>query len=148
MMSCRILVVLLFAALGACSPRIVQPGAPGTASRTIARKEAVNLSRVQFTPPDVKFIQGMIHHHAQALDMTALIPSRTSLERMKLLGQRIEISQSDEINMMRLWLAARGQEVPDIRANHGPGAAVMPGVVKEEDCDGQAAVAGARFGRL
>src|SRR5438034_11778563 len=133
MMTCRILVVLFFAASGACSPRIVQPGAPGTANRTIARKVAVDLSRVQFTSADVKFIQGMIHHHAQALDMTALIPSRTSLERMKLLGQRIEISQSDEINMMRRWLEARGQEVPDINAHHGPGASLMPGLLSAED---------------
>ena len=148
MMTCRILVVLLFAALGACSPRIVQPGAPGAASRTIARKEAVNLSRVQFTPPDVKFIQGMIHHHAQALDMTALIPSRTSLERMKLLGQRIEISQSDEINMMRRWLEARGQEVPDIHEHHSPGARLMPGMLTPEEMDRLAAAKGAEFDRL
>jgi len=148
MMTCRILVVLFFAALGACSPRIVQPGAPGTASRTIARKVAVDLSRVQFTPADVKFIQGMIHHHAQALDMTALIPSRTSLERMKLLGQRIEISQSDEINMMRRWLEARGQEVPDIHEHHSPAARLMPGMLTPEEMDRLAAANGAEFDRL
>jgi len=147
-MTCRILVVLFFAALGACSPRIVQPGAPGTASRTIARKEAVNLSRVQFTPADVKFIQGMIHHHAQALDMTALIPSRTSLARMRVLGQRIEISQSDEINMMRRWLEARGQEVPDIHEHHMPGAQLMPGMLTPEEMDRLAAAKGAEFDRL
>src|SRR5207249_4773075 len=148
MMTCRILVVLFFAALGACSPRIVQPGAPGTASRTIARKEAVDLSRVQFTPADVKFIQGMIHHHAQALDMTALIPSRTSLARMRVLGQRIEISQSDEINMMRRWLEARGQEVPDIHEHHMPGAQLMPGMLAPEEMDRLAAAKGAEFDRL
>src|SRR5438046_10172286 len=120
MMTWRILVVLFFTALGACSPRIVQPGAPGTASRTIARKEAVNLSRVQFTPADVQFIQGMLHHHAQAVDMTALIPPRTSLASVELLGLRIEISQTDEINMMRGWVAARDEEVPDPQEHHLP----------------------------
>jgi len=141
-------VVLFLAVLGACSPRIVQPGVPGTAGRTIARKEAVNLSRVQYTPPDVKFMQGMIHHHAQALDMTALIASRTSLEQMKSLGQRIEISQSDEIKMMQRWLGARGQEAPDVHAHHMPGAALMPGMLSPEEMDRLAAARGADFDRL
>src|SRR5262245_8947242 len=76
-------VIFIVAAAVSCAHRIVQPGIPGTSSRAIARREAVDLSQVQFTIADVKFMQGMIHHHAQALDMTALIASRTSIEKMK-----------------------------------------------------------------
>ena len=63
-------------------------------------------------------MQGMIGHHAQALDMAALVPPRTSREDMKLLAKRIEVSQLDEIKMMQDWLKARGQSVPDAHAHH------------------------------
>ncbi len=59
-------------------PVIVQPGAPGQATRVIGADQASDLSQVQHTAADVKFMQGMIGHHAQAIEMTALIPSRTS----------------------------------------------------------------------
>jgi uncharacterized protein (DUF305 family) len=108
----------------------------------------VDLSKVQFTLADVKFMQDMIHHHAQALDMTALIESRTSLDRMKLLGQRLEISQSDEIRMMQRWLGQRAQQAPDIHAHHMPGAALMPGMLTPEEMDRLAAAHGAEFDRL
>ncbi len=140
--------LLVFFAAASCAHRLVQPGIPGAATRTIARREAIDLSKVQFTAPDVKFMQGMIHHHAQALDMTALIASRTSIERMKLLGQRIEISQSDEINMMQRWLDARGQEVPGVHDHHMPGATLMPGMLTSEEMDRLAAAEGVEFDRL
>jgi uncharacterized protein (DUF305 family) len=129
-------------------PQIVQPGAPGESSRVIAAEKAVDLSRVQHTAADVRFMQGMIHHHAQALDMTALIPSRTSREPMKLLGLRIELSQVDEIKMMRRWLEVRGQEVPGEHAHHMPGAPLMPGMLTPQEMDGLAAAKGAEFERL
>jgi uncharacterized protein (DUF305 family) len=131
-----------------CVHKLVQPGVPGAASHTIARRQATDLSRVQYTAADVKFMQRMIHHHAQALDMTALIASRTGMEKMKLLGQRIEISQSDEIKMMQRWLAVRGQEAPDIHAHHMPGAALMPGMLSPEEMGRLAAAKGPEFDRL
>ena len=78
----RIGAVLLTALAGASCrtagagsrPPIVQPGAPGEASRVIAAEKAVDLSQVQYTPADVKFMQGMIGHHAQAVEMVALLP--------------------------------------------------------------------------
>ena len=57
-------------------------------------------------------MQGMIGHHEQALEMTKLVPSRTSRADMELLAKRIEISQTDEIQMMRDWLKARGARCP------------------------------------
>jgi uncharacterized protein (DUF305 family) len=141
-------VFFMAAAAASCAHMIVQPGIPGTSSRAIARSEAVDLSQVRFTAADVKFMQGMIHHHAQALDMTALIASRTGVEKMKLLSQRIEISQSDEIKMMQRWLEVRGQQAPDIHAHHVPGVTLMPGMLTSEEMDQLAAARGAEFDRL
>ena len=47
-------------------PPLVQPGAPGEPSRVITAEKATDLSRVEHTAADVKFMQGMIGHHAQA----------------------------------------------------------------------------------
>ncbi len=148
-------VLLLAAASASCrttgtvaGPRIVQPGAPGESTRVIAAEKAVDLSKVQHTPADVRFMQGMIGHHAQALEMAALIPSRTSLEGMKLLGQRIDVSQADEIKMMQDWLRARGQQLPDPHAHHASGATLMPGMLTAEKMSRLAAAKGAEFDRL
>ena len=72
-------------------------------------------------------MQGMIHHHAQAIDMTELLKTRTASEDMKKLGLRIQVSQTDEIRMMQRWLRAHGQEAPDPHAMHMPGM-IMPGM--------------------
>jgi uncharacterized protein (DUF305 family) len=129
-------------------PQIVQPGAPGQESRVISATDAVDLSRVQFTDADVKFMQGMIGHHAQALEMAALLPSRTQREGMKLLAQRIEVSQADEIKMMQEWLKARGQEVPGPHAHHAHGATLMPGMLSPEQMARLTAAKGDEFDRL
>src|SRR5437762_6303684 len=71
-----------------------------------------------YTAADVRFMQGMIGHHAQALAMTALIPERTTRQDIRLLGQRIEVSQKDEIKMMQQWLSDRRQQVPTIDTRH------------------------------
>ena len=74
-------------------------------------------------------MQGMIGHHAQALEMTALLPSRSRSDDMRKLAQRIEVSQADEIKMMQDWLKQRGQALPDPHAHHAPGAPLMPGML-------------------
>ena len=74
-------------------------------------------------------MQGMIGHHAQALEMTALLQSRTRSEDMRKLALRIEVSQADEIKMMQEWLKRRGQPLPDPHAHHAPGATLMPGML-------------------
>ena len=66
---------------------------------------------------DVGFMQGMIHHHAQALQMVALVPSRTTREDMKTLAQRIDVSQRDEISLMRHWLEDHHEAVPSAEAH-------------------------------
>jgi uncharacterized protein (DUF305 family) len=130
------------------APVLVQPGAPGQPSRTISREEATDLSGVQATPADVQFMQGMIHHHAQALDMTALVPERTERQDKKLLALRIEQSQEDEIGMMQEWLEARGEEAPAIHDHDMPGMPLMPGMLTPEQMDELAAARGEEFVRL
>ena len=134
-------------ATGSAGTSIIQPGAPGEANRVISREAATDLSKVQHTPADVKFMQGMIGHHTQALDMTALIAARTSREEMKRLGQRISVSQADEINMMRTWLTRRGQELPSEHAHHMPGG-MMPGMLSDEQMAELTAAKGEDFDRL
>ena len=123
-------------------PAIVQPGAPGQASRVIGAVAAADLSKVGFTPADVRFMQGMIGHHAQALEMTAIVRSRSGSEAIQQLALRIELSQADEIKMMQEWLTARGQPLPDPHAHHAAGAALMPGMLTPAEMAGSPARAG------
>jgi len=148
--------LLLFASVAAvscrsaapASPQIIQPGAPGQASRVVDAAAAADVSKVPFTPADVRFMQGMIGHHAQALDMTALVAPRSSSEAIRKLAQRIELSQADEIKMMQEWLTGRGQKVPDQHAHHAPGATLMPGMLTAAELARLAQATGPQFDRL
>ena len=91
------------------SPVVVQPGAPGKASRILPSTTRAELP--PRSPKDAEFMQGMIMHHAQAVEMTALIGSRTENKDVRLLGSRISQSQSDEMNFMKQWLSARGEPI-------------------------------------
>src|SRR5262245_14016656 len=124
---------------------IVQPGEPGTGSQVITRDKAVDLSRVQATKADIEFMQGMIHHHLQAIDMTTLLEQNTQSEDMRKLGLRMSLSQSDEIKMMRHWLEVRGQEAPGDHAHHMPGAPRMPGMLSAEEMARLAEAKGPQF---
>jgi uncharacterized protein (DUF305 family) len=128
----------------AAGPQIVQPGAPGRSSRIVSAATAADLSQIHYTAADVQFIQGMIGHHGQAVEMTGLLATRTAREEMRRLGQRIEISQQDEIAMMRRWLEARGQQAPGPHAMH----MMMPGMLAPEEMDRLAGAAGGEFDRL
>src|SRR5438045_9726390 len=105
------------------APVIVQPGAPGQATRTLPTSTRATLPPA--SPKDVEFMQGMIMHHAQAVEMTALIESHTKNKELRTLGNRISRSQSDEIAFMKRWLTARGQPLshamPDMPGMNMPG---------------------------
>ncbi len=131
---------------------VVQPGAPGKPSRTLPPSTRATL------PPrsqaDVEFMQGMIMHHAQAVEMTALITSHTENKDLRLLGARISSSQSDEIRFMRRWLAARGEPVsmakagmPGMDMAHEP-MALMPGMLTPEQMEALRKAKGAEFDNL
>ena len=132
---------------GSTGTRILQPGAPGQETRTISTEAATDLSKVQATAADIKFMQGMIGHHAQAVEMVALINDRTASNAMKLLGMRIQISQEDEMNMMRTYLKDRGAEIPGPHAHHEPGG-MMPGMLTAEEMTELANAKGVEFDRL
>ena len=127
--------------------KILQPGAPGQDSKVISTAQATDLSKVQATAADVKFMQGMIGHHAQAVEMVALIKDRTANRDMNLLGLRIQVSQDDEMAMMRTWLSERGQAIPGPHAHHEPGG-FMPGMLTQEEMTALAAAKGVEFDRL
>src|SRR5215208_205988 len=133
---------------GQAPPPIVQPGAPGEASRIITADAASDLSHVQFTGADIKFMQGMIGHHSQAVEMTELLKARTASEDMRKLALRIEVSQLDEINMMTRWLQDRGQPAPNMQAMHMHGATLMPGMLTPDEMARLAAATAAEFDRL
>ena len=129
-------------------PRIVQPGPPGEPAREITAEEASDLAAILYSAADVEFMQGMIHHHAQALDMTALVPERSENADLRKLAQRIELSQKDEIQMMQQWLEAHGQEVPSVDAHHAHGAELMPGMLTPEQMATLEGARGKEFDRL
>jgi uncharacterized protein (DUF305 family) len=115
-------------------PVVVQPGAPGKPSKRLPASTTGKL------PPrsqaEVEFMQGMIMHHAQAVQMTALIPSHTENKDLRLLGARISSSQSSEMNFMKRWLAARGEPVsmpmPNMKNMSGHQMPLMPGMLTPE----------------
>ena len=104
-------------------------------------------------------MQGMIMHHAQAVEMTALINERTANEKLRLLGSRISHSQADEMKYMERWLKLRGEPVsmPMPAMQHTPGMdmskhhhheMMMPGMLTKEQMDALKAAKGAEFDRL
>jgi uncharacterized protein (DUF305 family) len=86
------------------APTVVQPGAPGEPARAAGTGAALQAGQRGYHPADVRFMQGMIPHHAQALVMTALVPARTSRAEVVALARRIERAQAEEIAMMEHWL--------------------------------------------
>jgi uncharacterized protein (DUF305 family) len=102
---------------------------------------------------DVAFMQAMIAHHAQALEMTALVPARSGRDDMRLLARRIEASQADEIAWMERWLQIRGEAVTGAgHGAHGHGTATdskhAPGMLSAEEIARLAAASGSAFDRL
>ena len=134
-------------AVGTPAP-LLQGGAPGEASRNITVEEATDLSGIQHTPADVAFMQGMIGHHAQALEMTALLYERSTWQDIRMLAQRIDVSQADEIKMMQDWLKVRAAEIPSIDTHHAHGAVLMPGMLTPDQMAELAAGTGSEIDRL
>ncbi len=92
------------------SAPIVQPGAPGEGSKILTPEAAAAPPRGP-APADISFMQGMIMHHSQAVEMTDLLRTRSRNKDLQALGKRISISQTDEIKSMKQWLEERGLPV-------------------------------------
>jgi uncharacterized protein (DUF305 family) len=143
----------VLALLLALAQTVVQPGAPGKPSTTLSTP-APGVA-VKATAADIEFMQGMIHHHGQAIEMVELLKTHTQRPDMQLLGKKIEVSQNDEMKMMRGWLKDRGAEVPmDHGGGHmmmmSSGAAMppMPGMLTEAQMKELAAAKGPAFDKL
>jgi len=141
------------------TPVVVQPGAPGQPTRTLPPSTRATLP--PRSPNDVEFMQGMIMHHAQAVEMTALIESRTQNKELGLLGARISHSQSEEIRFMKRWLEARGEPtempMPKMSGMDMSGMAgmdmpshsmLMPGMLTPKQMDALRKAKGVEFDRL
>lgn len=102
------------------------------------------------TEAEVRFFQGMIHHHAQAVEMTDLVEARTDSRGLRLLAERIAVSQADEMAWMTRWLADRAPApAHDDHTHHGAGhQELMPGMLTPEEMAALAGATGAEFDRL
>lgn len=145
---------------GQKTPVVVQPGAPGKPTRTLPATTKGKLPPV--STADVQFMQGMIVHHAQAVEMTALIESHTENKDVRSLGARISHSQADEIRFMKRWLVTRGQPISDathdmhkMHMNHKNMShdqmaqmGLMPGMLSSEQMEALRKAKGEEFDRL
>lgn len=136
-------------------PVVVQPGAPGQSSRQLP------VSTKGVLPPqsakNIEFMQGMIMHHAQAVEMTAFIASRTQNKDVTLMGERISKSQTDEMLFMKRWLESHGRPIemaaegPASNPHEHQGASasiLMPGMLSPRQMEALRKAKGAEFDRL
>jgi len=153
-------VLACFSPMPACAEQVVaqssavvvQPGAPGMPSKTLPASARPTLP--QPSQADIEFMQGMIMHHSQAVEMTALIASHTENKGVRSLGAKISSSQSDEIRFMQRWLATRGQPTSMAMAGmSGMGMSaqsmpLMPGMLTPEQMTALRNARGPEFDRL
>jgi uncharacterized protein (DUF305 family) len=143
---------LLLSASGiahAQSAPIVQPGAPGQASKTLTAEQATKLAEASYTASDAAFMQHMIVHHQQAVEMAVLVKDRTNTEELVEIAGRIEASQADEIAFMKGWLGERGEPLEDPKmAGHGAHKHhMMAGMASPEQMKALEAAKGVEFDR-
>ena len=155
----RLSVVLVVAlTLAACTateePRrptstapVVQLGAPGEDNRTMSPDEQLAVTASPHSETDVAFVRDMLHHHAQALVMTGYVDERTSNSGIRLLAERMRISQEDEMGQLETWLQRRGEPVRDPDAAHDTHA-LMPGMLTDEELATLEAAEGEPFDEL
>ena len=146
------------------APTIVQPGAPGTANKTLT-KDAATAGEAPRPPSkaDVDFMQGMIMHHNQAVEMTELLKTRTKDPAIQELGKKIDVSQTDEMRWMKQWLTDRGlptsadpmagmdmkgMDMKDMKGMMNPSMPMMPGMLTPAQMDALRKASGPQFDLL
>lgn len=134
---------------------IFQPGAPGEPSRELTRNQSLELGQSRYIEADARFMQHMIVHHGQAVDMGALVEGRTTHEGVRLMAERIALTQESEIAMMRTWLTRRGESTEMQGGHHhhmnhemDPNMPLMPGMLSPAQMDELAASSGSDFDYL
>ncbi|WP_148575382.1 DUF305 domain-containing protein [Nocardioides caldifontis] len=106
----------------------------------------------EFNDADVTFAQGMLPHHAQAVEMSRLAADRAESDRVKQLAADIEAAQAPEIEQLTTWLEAWGEEAPSGEMDHGDmghgdSGSDMSGMMTEEDMTMLKDASGAEFDR-
>ncbi|MET8155561.1 DUF305 domain-containing protein [Sphaerisporangium sp. NPDC005289] len=125
---------------------VIVPGKPGEAAKTLPPGATVTaVPSPTANAADVVFMQDMVVHHRQALDMSALAATRAASGDVKRIAARISDTQGPEINAMIRWLQQQGQRVPDHHAAHHD---AMPGMATERQLSDLRAASGAGFDRL
>ncbi len=128
---------------------IIQPGPPGATVRELSAEEAIEIAHTSYSPADVQFLQDMIPHHHQALEMAELVADRTNRPEIIDVAGRIEVSQQDEIEFMQQWLSDRGETSPnpaDHEAMHTDRR--MAGMATPQQIAELSSAEGAEFDRL
>jgi len=150
----------LIANVAAQEARIVKPGAPGQETTDLTAEEASKIADTSYSRDDVAFMQGMIHHHYQAVEMAALVDERTNRKEIVDIAGRIDASQADEIGFMQQWLEDRGETAPDPAAHKEMGHSgqahadmkmhhmEMQGMASPDEMEALAAAEGVEFDRM
>jgi uncharacterized protein (DUF305 family) len=140
---------MLASPFAAADTPIVQPGAPGEPVRELTADEAIEIANTSYSPADARFMQDMIPHHHQAIEMAALVADRTNRPELIDVAGRIDASQADEIEFMQQWLRERGEHVPEPTAHDAMHTShTMAGMATPEQMSELAASNGTDFDRL
>ena len=137
--------------VGTAGTQIIQPGAPGETAQAFDTAELEAIGGLSHSEADVRFMRGMIPHHGQALDMTALVPTRATTNGFRSMALRMQISQRDEIRLMERWLTEREEDIPPPNAHRMMMAgdmALMPGMLSAGQMEQLTSATGQEFERL
>jgi uncharacterized protein (DUF305 family) len=140
-MACALALPLACAALcchaqAPAAPSVVEPGAPGHSNKVLTA-QTTGLHLLPPTVADIRFMQGMIMHHGQAVEMCDLVKTHTTDPKVLDLGRRIGLSQATEMAFMTRWLTDRGQPIDDPTMKMGSSMAGMDmGDMKGMDMSG------------
>ena len=134
MHSCSPRIAILLVLAAACTKSSPPPEPAPTPMQVVdqstlnpAAQARVDGGKPPFVEADVKFMQGMIHHHAQAILIGKWAPSHDASGAVQRLAERIVVAQRDEIALMTTWLRQRGLEAP-APDTLGTGHQHMPGM--------------------
>jgi uncharacterized protein (DUF305 family) len=100
-----------------------------------------------FNADDVAFATNMIPHHQQAVDLSALVPERSTDPEVLELATRISAAQQPEIETLKVFLV-QWKENPDAGAGHGGHGSAMAGMVDEATMTKLQSLSGAEFDTL
>ncbi|MFD8519825.1 DUF305 domain-containing protein [Streptomyces capillispiralis] len=131
-------------------PSVLAPGEPGEPNRTLSAEDAAQQRAEDDSPnsADVTYARMMIVHHAQALEMTALVPDRAESSKIEKLAERIAAAQQPEIKAMQSWLKSHDKPEQDDGHGHGHDHATMPGMATQAQLKQLRAADGKAFDQL